>query len=658
MPKPPINKEQMFSAQEEQKKAPRRRQLNGWFKGYFLCATSVGIVTAVYQLFHLDFLGTLMGSAYYFLLLTCFLPLVFLIYPLKGRTLSSRPPVYDLVLSLLAFLANLYFTLHAEEMSALGWEVDAPPLPLFLGGVLVLLVLEASRRVGGPVFAGLCLFFASFGLYSAHMPSLLQGMSYPVSRLVTFFAMGPDGIIGLPIRVVGNILIGYMVFAVALQSTGGGQFFMDISSALFGYVRGGAAKVSIFSSALFGSISGSSISNVLTTGAITIPAMKRAGYPAYYAAAIEACASTGGVLMPPVMGATAFVMAEFLGIAYIEICVAAMVPSILYYTGLFIQADAYAAKTGLQGMSRKDLPSLKQTLWQGWIYIAALAFMVWALLYLRWEVWAPFITTGMLLLVATIRPGRRMRLRDWISFLNGVGSVLTELCALLAGIGMIIGALSITGVAHSFSTEIIKLAGGKVWLLLALGAITSFVLGMGMTITACYVFLAMVLAPALIKSGLDALAVHLFIMYWGMASYITPPVALAAFAASGIAGSDPMRTGFKSMQLGVVKYFVPFFFVMNPSLIFHGPPAMVVQALGSCFLGVLVISAAMEGWVIGLGRPQWWLRAALVADGVMLAVPETLTDLVGLAILAICLGLGFFIKNKARKVSGMPEGGS
>ena len=648
MPQSPSNEDQVFAAQEEQKKAPRRRELSGWLKVYFLCATTAGIVTALYQLFHLDFLGTLMGSAYYFLLLTCFLPLVFLLYPLRGQALAHRPPVYDLVFSLLALAANLYFTLHAEEMSAMGWEMDAPPLPLFLGGVLVILVLEASRRVGGPVFAGLCLFFASFGLYSAHMPSLLQGMSYPVSRLVSFFAMGPDGIIGLPIRVVGNILIGYMVFAVALQVTGGGQFFLDISSALFGYVRGGAAKVSIFSSALFGSISGSSISNVLTTGAITIPAMKRAGYPAHYAAAIEACASTGGVLMPPVMGATAFVMAEFLGMAYAEICLAAVVPSILYYTGLFIQADAFAAKAGLKGMSKKDLPSVRHTLYQGWIYIAALVFLIWALLYLRWEVWAPFITTGMLLTVAAIRPGRRMRPRDWLSFLNGVGSVLTELCALLAGIGMIIGALSITGVAHSFSTEVIKLAGGKIWLLLALGAVTSFVLGMGMTITACYVFLAMVLAPALVKSGLDALAVHLFIMYWGMASYITPPVALAAFAASGIAGSDPMRTGFKSMQLGVVKYFVPFFFVINPSLIFHGSPAMVIQSLASCFLGVIVISAAMEGWVIGLGRPPWWLRAVLMVDGVMLAVPESGTDLVGLAVLVICLGLGFFRKNRAR----------
>lgn len=538
----------------------------------------------------------------------------------------------------------------------MGWEIYPPMVPLICGAVLVILVLEGARRVGGPVFAGLCLFFATFGLYSAHLPSLLQGMSYGPSRLAAYFSMGPSGIIGLPMRVVGNILIGYMVFAVALQATGGGKFFLDLASALFGFVRGGAAKVSIFSSALFGSISGSSISNVLTTGAITIPAMKKAGYPAHYAAAIEACASTGGVLMPPVMGATAFVMAEFLGLPYVDICIAAVVPSVLYYSGLFLQADAYAARAGLKGMPREQLPSVGTTIKNGWVYIVSLVLLVWMLLYMRWEVWAPFISAALLLLVATTRRSDGLRLKEWAGFVRGVGTVLAELAALLAAIGMIIGALSITGVAHSFSSEIIKLAGGHVWLLLALGAITSFVLGMGMTITACYVFLAMVLAPALVRSDLNPLAVHLFIMYWGMASYITPPVALAAFAGAGIAGSDPMKTGFKSMQLGVVKYFVPFFFVLNPGLIFQGPPWEVAQAISGCLLGVLVISAAMEGWVLGLGRPPMWLRPVLFVAGLMLAAPELMTDIIGLALLIICLLLMRYYGRRPGQLQGKDQG--
>ena len=630
----------------------RRRELTGWYGLYFSLSTVVGLLSSLYQLFHWDFLGTLMGSAYYYLLLACFLPPAFLLYPLKGRALVNKPPVYDLLLTALALASSFYFCWHAEDIANLGWEIYPPPVPLITGAVLVLLILEAARRVGGPVFAGLCLFFTTFGLYSSHLPSLLQGMSYGPSRLAAYFSMGPSGIIGLPMRVVGNILLGYMVFAVALQITGGGRFFMDLSAALFGFVRGGSAKVSIFSSALFGSISGSAISNVLTTGAVTIPAMKKAGYPPHYAGAIEACASTGGVLMPPVMGATAFVMAEFLGLPYVDICIAAVVPSVLYYAGLFLQADAYAARVGLKGIPRDQLPSLAGTIKNGWAYIASLGLLVWMLLYLRWEVWAPFVSAALLLLVASLRRREAMRWQQWLSFVRGVGTVLAELAALLAAIGMIIGALSITGVAHSFSTEIIKLANGQIWLLLALGAITSFVLGMGMTITACYVFLAMVLAPALVRSDLNPLAVHLFIMYWGMASYITPPVALAAFAGAGIAGSDPMRTGFKSMQLGVVNYFVPFFFVLNPGLIFQGPPLEVAQAIGGCLLGMLVISASMEGWVLGFGKPPNWLRPLLFISGLLLAAPEMITDIVGLFLLVLCFVAMWLLGRRAASPLG------
>ncbi|MFH1034802.1 MAG: TRAP transporter permease [Pseudomonadota bacterium] len=632
--------------------APRRRELKGWLDAYFLLSTTAGVLSSLYQLFHWGFLGTLMGSAYYYLLLVCFLPPVFLLYPARGRAESNKPPFYDLLFTGLALASSFYLCWHAEEIAAMGWEIYPPLEPLLTGAVLVVLILEAARRVGGPVFAGLCLFFTTFGLYSSHLPSLLQGMSYSPSRLAAYFSMGPSGIIGLPMRVVGNILIGYMIFAVALQITGGGRFFMDLSAALFGFVRGGSAKVAIFSSALFGSISGSAISNVLTTGAITIPTMKKAGYPPHYAGAIEACASTGGVLMPPVMGATAFVMAEFLGLPYVDICIAAVVPSFMYYAGLFLQADAYAARVGLKGIPQSQLPSLRDTVRNGWVYIAALSLLVWMLLYMRWDVWAPFVSATLLLLAGSLRRRDALRLPQWIGFVRGVGTVLAELAALLAAIGMIIGALSITGVAHSFSTEIIKLASGKIWLLLGLGAITSFILGMGMTITACYVFLAMVLAPALVRSGLNPLAVHLFIMYWGMASYITPPVALASFAGAGIAGADPMKTGFKSMQLGAVNYFVPFFFVLNPGLIFQGQPWEVAQAIVGCFVGMAVISASLEGWVLGLGKPPLWLRPLLFIAGLLLAAPETITDIVGISLLVLCLAAMWLLGRQPASAQG------
>jgi TRAP transporter 4TM/12TM fusion protein len=314
------------------------------------------------------------------------------------------------------------------------------------------------------------------------MPGFLEGYGVDLRRLVGFFTMGTEGVVGLPMKVVGNILIGYMVFAVALQSSGGAKFFLDLASSLFGGLRGGPAKMSIMASGFFGSISGSSISNVLTTGAITIPTMKRTGYPPHYAGAIEAAASTGGVLMPPIMGVTAFVMAEFLALPYHVICIAAIVPSLLYFGGLFLQIDAYAAKADLKGLPKKDLPSLKDTLTEGWFYIAAMLFLVWALLYLHWDAFAPFWASLILLIICNVRKKTRLNWKTAIGFIESVGRVLAELVALLCAIGAIIGALSLTGVAHSFSTEILSLAKGNIALLLMLGAVTSFILGMGMTI--------------------------------------------------------------------------------------------------------------------------------------------------------------------------------
>ena len=521
--------------------AGRYRTLIGPLRWIFILFSLIGIFVAIYQLFHFSFLGVMVGDAYYYLLIALFLPLLFLISPIKKNLIHQKVPWYDLLFALLSFIGPVYLFLNAYKIIQDGWEIVPPIQTYVLGLVLMIMVLEAARRAGGLSFALICLFFTTYALYAQHMPGLLEGYGCGVRRLVGFFTMGTEGVTGLPMKVVGNILIGYMVFAVALQATGGGKFFLDLATSLLGSLRGGPAKMSIVASGFFGSISGSSISNVLTTGALTIPTMKRTGYPPHYAGAIEAAASTGGVLMPPIMGVTAFVMAEFLAVPYSTICIAAVVPSLLYFGGLFLQIDAYAAKAGLKGLPKEELPSFKTTIGAGWFYMASLIFLIWALLYLHWETLAPFWASLILLIACNLRKETRLNWKRLVAFVESVGKVLTELVALLCAIGSIIGALSLTGVAHSFSSEIIALAGGSITLLLILGALTSFILGMGMTITACYVFLALILAPALVKSGLYPLSVHLFIMYWGMASYITPPVALSAFAGAGLAGANPMK---------------------------------------------------------------------------------------------------------------------
>lgn len=624
----------------------RYRTLSGPLRWIFLLFSLMGISVAIYQLFHFEFFGVMVGDAYYYLLIALFLPLLFLIAPMRKKRQMSSVPWYDLLFASLSFIGPIYLFIHAYKIIEEGWEIIPPNTIFILGFILMIMVLEAARRAGGVGFTLICLFFSSYALYAHHMPGLLEGYGVDLRRLVGFFTMGTEGLVGLPMKVVGNILIGYMVFAVALQSTGGGKFFLDLASSLLGGLRGGPAKMSIMASGFFGSISGSSISNVLTTGAITIPTMKRTGYPPHYAGAIEAAASTGGVLMPPIMGVTAFVMAEFLALPYHVICIAAIVPSLLYFGGLFLQIDAYAAKAHLKGLPKEELPLFKRTFAGGWFYIVAMAFLIWALLYLHWDTLAPFWASLILLLICNIKKETRMTWRKVVGFVESVGRVLAELVALLCAIGAIIGALSLTGVAHSFSTEIISLAKGNVALLLMLGAITSFILGMGMTITACYVFLALILAPALVKSGLYPLSVHLFIMYWGMASYITPPVALSAFAGAGLAGSDPMRTAFKAMQFGFVKYFIPFFFVLDPAILLHGPIGDIVLSFVLVCISVMSISYALEGYLPKIGLVPLWLRVGVLLGGFCTGFPWYRLRITGIAIILVSLILGLILKSR------------
>jgi TRAP transporter 4TM/12TM fusion protein len=345
--------------------------------------------------------------------------------------------------------------------------------------------------------------------------------------------------------------------------------------------------------------------------------------------------------MPPVMGTAAFIMASFLSTPYWKICLAALVPSFLYYLGLFLQADGYAARVGLKGLDKRDLPTLATTLKEGWFYLLALFVLIYLLLYLKVEAWAPFYASALLILLAMTKPETRLSWKTFLQLITGTGKFLSELVAILGAIGLVIGALSVTGVAHSFSRELVGFAGGNVILLLLIGALTSFILGMGMTAAACYIFLASVLAPALTASGLNPLAVHLFVMYWGLVSFITPPVALGAITAASIAQADPLKTGFQAMRLGAVIYFIPFFFVFNPALILQGTLGEIIFPLLTATIGVFLISSSLEGYMQGLGSLKLPFRAGFLIAGLLLAVPEWRTDLMGLGMAGVLMGWRF-----------------
>jgi len=372
--------------------------------------------------------------------------------------------------------------------------------------------------------------------------------------------------------------------------------------------------------------------------------MRRVGYPAHYAAAVEACASTGATLMPPVMGTVAFVMASFLGVQYSSIVIAAVIPAILFYVALLFQVDMYAARRGLNGLPRSETPPIWPVLKSGWPYLLSLAVLIFVLMGLRMEARSPYYASVVMLVATAFRKDTRLTLARAKGLLLDISSNIANLVAVLAGIGLVVGGLSYTGVAGAFSRELLLYAGGNTALMLIAGAVTSFVLGMGMTVTACYIFLSILLAPALVQAGLNPIASHLFILYWGMLSYITPPVALAAITAANVAGSKPMKTGFHAMRLGMPLFVLPFIFVYDPALIMEGSWLQIIERVGLTVLAIWAITSAFESWIYKVGRIGIVSRIAFGAGGILVLFPELTTSLIGAAVLVgvivVNLGLG------------------
>lgn len=588
--------------------------------------TLVAIGVAVNQLFNLRLGGyAMLEGMYLYVLAGIFLGITFICYRVRGGV-SPRIPWYDWILAGAALVVAGFFVATAGESRDNGWEYAAPETAVWFSVAFYVLILEATRRAGGLTLFAIVLLFSLYPTFADRVPDPLNGFTQPFSDVVPFFMISSEASFGIPMRAFGNLVIGFILFGAILQYTGGGRFFNDLALALVGRYRGGAAKVSIFASGFMGSMSGSVISNVLTTGVVSIPAMKKSGFSPRFAAATEACASTGGVLMPPIMGATAFVMASWLGIPYVDIMLAAVIPSALYYFGLFVQIDAYSARRGLKGLTRDELPRVGVTLRDGWIYISVFALLLFLMMAFRWETTAPFYAVVLLLVVNQLKKGTGFSILGFVDMIGSVGRTLAEIVAILLGIGMIVGAFQATGLTGPLATELVHSAGDSIPKLLIMGAITSFIFGMGMTVTACYIFLAITLAPALVQAGLNPLAVHLFILYWGMVSFITPPVALGAFAAATMARANPISTGWEATRLGAVIYVVPFFFVLNPALIGQGPPGEVAFVLVCALIGIWFIAAAMQGYLafvgtMGSGAFALLMRALLAFSGFLVASP-------------------------------------
>jgi TRAP transporter 4TM/12TM fusion protein len=624
---------------EEVKRAETTRYagLSGPLKLWFLILSTAGLLLAILFIFNVSYGGNvLLPAQYYYLLIAFYSSNIFLIMPARKK--DDKLPWYDLVATFLTFCIAFYFFLNAGEITNIGWRTPPSSLQLVLGALLSIMILETGRRIAGNVYLFVCLFFASYPIFAHQMPGILFGTPLTFADTVGTHMFTTEGMLGLPAKIMGDIIIGFLLFAAVLIASGAGNFFVSFALSTFGRFRGGPAKVACLSSAMFGSVSGSAVSNVVGTGSITIPTMIKIGVPPPRAAAIEACASTGGVLMPPVMGAVAFVMAGFLGITYREVCIAAAIPAILYYFGLLTQIDAYAAGRGLKGLSPDDVPSFTKTMKNGWPYMAILAFLAWGLLYMEWEMYTPWYACALMLFLSFCNRETMMTPKKIIGTLATAGQIITTTMGAMMPVSFIIAGLTVTGSAASFSSGIVSLGGGNVFVILVLGAVASFILGMAGMFVSAYIFLAVTLAPAVIQVGqLNTIAVHLFILYWAMLSCITPPVAMAVFVAAAIGKTEPMRVGFHAVRLAVVTYFIPFFFVYNPALVFQAKPLESLYLFGLALLGVALISAGMEGYLWIYGKLKLWARPLLMAGGFLIVFPEKYTTIGGAVLIMFTL---------------------
>jgi len=629
----------------------RYESLPASLKVLFIVLSSVGVGLAVFRIFHFSIMGhTLLDYGYYYLLIAIYLSCAFLILPARKK--DRRVPWFDLVAIILVFGIAFYFFLNSWEIMIRGWV--PPSLSNFLlACILSLAVLEGARRMGGKIYLTIAILIGLYPLFADYMPGVLWGRSFSIIETVGLHVFGSEGLVGLPSRVMGDLIIGFLIFAGVLIASGAGDFFMKLATAVLGRFRGGPAKVAVVASGFFGSLSGSALSNVASTGSFTIPTMKRLGYPSHYAGAIEACASTGGVLMPPVMGAVAFIMCVVLGVEYAVIMVAAAVPAILYYWGLLLQVDLYAARAGLSRLPQEEIPSIRQTLREGWPFLFVLAFLVWGLAYMRWEAQAPFYASALMILLSFIRKETRLTPKRIVETITMIGKLVAQTMAIVFPIGFIIVGLTSTGVSAALTAAVVSLGGENIFIILVMGAIACYILGMIGLLAPAYIFLAVTLAPSVIVAGgLNELSVHLFIMYYAMLSLITPPVALAAFFAATIAGANAMRTAFHAMRLGIVLYFIPFFFVFNPALVLQD--ASLLETLWlfiQCLLGIALIAAGLEGYLWKVGKVGWLARLLLCLAGFLIAFPDLNTTLIGVPLALLIIAVILILRRRLGKVT-------
>ncbi|MGH8621217.1 MAG: TRAP transporter permease, partial [Burkholderiales bacterium] len=612
------------------------RALSGPARGielFLLCAlTLVGAAWAGelhiqlgLAVFKEQFLGLFLALAF---------PSAFIAVKARRGERGDRVPWHDWLLAAAGAVAGGYLLVRYPVIAA--QLAVLTPDKVWLGALAILLVLEATRRLVGWSLVILAAVFILYAKFSYLMPGAFYAKGASWERIAAYLYLDASGLLGLPLTVAAAIVVAFILFGQALYAVGGDKFLTDLALAAMGRYRGGSAKVAICSSSLFGTVSGSAVSNVVVDGAITIPMMKRTGYPGHLAAATEAVASTGGQIMPPVMGVAAFLIAEFLNLPYGEVALAAVIPACLYYLALFVQVDLEAAKHGLTGLPRAELPRFGPTMQRGWVFVVPLAVLVYTLMVETWEAGKAGVAAVVAtFLIGLIQKATRPSLRGVVKAFEDAGRTLLEIVVVSGVAGFVIGTLALSGLGFKMSMILTTAAGGSAVLLLVLTALVCIILGMGMPTAVVYIMLAVLVGPTLVQLGVEPLGAHLFLFYFGMLSMITPPVCLATFAAASLARSDFWQTGWAGMRLGVVAYVVPFIFVFHPALLMKGPLVEIVAAVVTASAGVYLMSIGLAGFLFR--RVGWFGRALATGAGLMLIPPPsgavlTAANLAGLLI--------------------------
>lgn len=579
------------------------------------------------------------------------LVLTYSIYAPQQKASRNKIQFYDLIFMVLAIILCLYILVNIHE---LVWRAGSPnTIDVYLGIILVLLTLEATRRSVGLPLMIVAIFFLLYALVlGPYMPGRFSHGAFSIKRVAYYLYLTDAGIFGTPLGVSASFVYLFILFGAVLNKTGAGKFFIDFATALTGYTRGGPAKAAVVSSGMMGTISGSSTANTVTTGSFTIPLMKSIGYSSVFAGAVEPVASTGGQLMPPIMGAAAFVMAEFLGVPYIEIAKAAIFPALFYYLALFMAVDFRAAKIGLRGLSREQLPDLFQTLKKGWILLAP----IFALIYLLVQGYSPqksvVLSITILIIISMFSKETRLTPKKFLEAITEAGISATTVAVACAAAGIIVGITTMSGLGLKFTGIVFDISRGILPLALFLASLASLVLGMGIPTTANYIIMATLIAPALIKlmaENSHLILSHMFVFYYGILADITPPVMLAVFAGAAIAKAPPMKVGLESTKLAIPGYILPFMFIYHPELISWNFTAdLNFIKLGLFFILTLVmsisISAATQGYLIRETKAHE--RIMLILATFMIIPGNYLLNIGGLLLFGVVFLLQFFSKNR------------